>query len=318
MFSVVVPLYNKQDFVRRTIDSVLAQSLGDFEVIVVDDGSTDDSVARLEAYSDPRLRIVRQANSGEGAARNRGLHESRYEWIALLDADDYWFPDHLAALAEMIVLYPRAGLAATSYMEGEDPYAVQPQICGVEIEEIDYFRVAARQIGVVWSSAVALRRDIVRQVGDFGPWRTGADLEYWARMALKAPVIKSNRITAYYLRNEQSVMFQEQNKPIDGEPKTVFELWPSVGFLEGVRHAPEHNRRRKAIEGYQRNAAYLSMIGFLARGEIARARRIARSVPGHRIDRAAVVAVALGLPNFLLRALLAVRKRRRLGHMQPR
>ena len=93
-FSVVIPVYNRADLVGATLESVLAQTHQDWEVVVVDDGSSDNSLAVIESYRDrfgPRLKLVAQSNSGNGAARNRGIAESSGRYIALLDSDDLWF-----------------------------------------------------------------------------------------------------------------------------------------------------------------------------------------------------------------------------------
>ncbi|MBX3231500.1 MAG: glycosyltransferase family 2 protein [Labilithrix sp.] len=94
--SVVVPLYNKAPYVQRTLASIAAQTYGDYEVIVVDDGSTDGGAEIVAALEMPRVRLVVQGNEGPGAARNRGLAEARGEYIAFLDADDEWLPEFLA------------------------------------------------------------------------------------------------------------------------------------------------------------------------------------------------------------------------------
>lgn len=93
--SVIIPLFNKAPFVGRALSSVLAQSFSDFEVIVVDDGSTDSGAEIVEALAEPRVRIIRQTNAGPGAARNRGLSEAQGEFVAFLDADDEWLPEYL-------------------------------------------------------------------------------------------------------------------------------------------------------------------------------------------------------------------------------
>lgn len=115
MFSVVIPLYNKQAYIADTLRTVFAQTYADFEVVVVDDGSTDDSAATVLAHSDARLRLIRQPNAGVSAARNRGVAEARGSIIAFLDADDRWEPHHLETLADLVKLYPRCGAFATSY-----------------------------------------------------------------------------------------------------------------------------------------------------------------------------------------------------------
>ncbi len=93
-YSVVIPCYNAEPFLRETLESVLAQTLSPLEVIVVDDGSTDDSAAIAKSYGQP-IRVIRQENQGESVARNRGMDVARGDWIAFLDADDVWKPEKL-------------------------------------------------------------------------------------------------------------------------------------------------------------------------------------------------------------------------------
>ncbi len=109
LFSVIIPTYNRAQKVVRAVESVLAQSLADYDVWVIDDGSTDATAERLLPYLD-RIHYVAQANSGVAGARNRGIHESAGKFIALLDSDDWWYPQRLASLAEAIRAYPEVGL----------------------------------------------------------------------------------------------------------------------------------------------------------------------------------------------------------------
>jgi len=94
--SVVIPLYNKARWIRRALDSVAAQSFADFEVLVVDDGSTDGGARIVADYGAPRFRVIEQRNAGPGAARNRGISEAKGDLVAFLDADDEWLPNYLA------------------------------------------------------------------------------------------------------------------------------------------------------------------------------------------------------------------------------
>lgn len=115
MFSVVIPLYNKAAYIALTLHSVAVQTVADYEVIVVDDGSTDDGPQIVQSLSqaDPRIRLVRQANAGVSAARNAGIAAAVGEWIAFLDADDWWHPSYLAQQARAIHNYPEVDMVAT-------------------------------------------------------------------------------------------------------------------------------------------------------------------------------------------------------------
>lgn len=93
--SVIVPLYNKAPYIKRALDSIACQTLSDFEVIVVDDGSTDEGAEVVREYTDKRFRLISQENLGPGPARNRGIEEASAELIAFLDADDEWLPEYL-------------------------------------------------------------------------------------------------------------------------------------------------------------------------------------------------------------------------------
>jgi glycosyltransferase involved in cell wall biosynthesis len=111
MFSVVIPLYNKAHIIDRTIISVLTQTLDDFELIIVNDGSTDNSLQVIDKYlSDRRIKIVNQNNQGVSAARNRGVMEAKFEYLAFLDADDEWLPGFFAKLSEAIDMFPNIGM----------------------------------------------------------------------------------------------------------------------------------------------------------------------------------------------------------------
>jgi len=97
-FSVVIPTYNRAHSVQLTLDACWRQSDGDFEIILIDDGSVDNTAAVIADIRDPRLRYIRQQNSGPAAARNHGMREARGQFIAFLDSDDIWFPEHLASV----------------------------------------------------------------------------------------------------------------------------------------------------------------------------------------------------------------------------
>jgi len=124
--SVVIPLYNKARHIRRALSSVLAQTAPCFELVVVDDGSTDGSADVVRSISDSRLRLVVQPNGGECAARNRGIRETSGELIAFLDADDEWLPEFLSTVMRLYDQCPQAGAYATAYRCVRDAISWHP------------------------------------------------------------------------------------------------------------------------------------------------------------------------------------------------
>ena len=117
--SVIIPLYNKARYVGRALDSVFAQTYHDYEIIVIDDGSTDNGVEIVRQYGDNRLRLIRQANAGPGAARNSGIRESGAELLAFLDADDEWMPEFLQTSLAALQSNPECDLTASAYFLGK-------------------------------------------------------------------------------------------------------------------------------------------------------------------------------------------------------
>jgi len=116
--SVIIPLYDKEPYIQRALDSVAAQTFDDFELIVVDDGSTDGGAGVVEAFTDSRVRLVRQPNAGPGGARNRGIAEARGEILAFLDADDEWLPRYLEeGIAALDAAGPEVAAATCGYFE---------------------------------------------------------------------------------------------------------------------------------------------------------------------------------------------------------
>ncbi len=118
--TVIIPLYNKEQFIARAIDSVLTQKHQDFELIVVDDGSTDESAKVVRNFADPRLRLISQANQGPGAARNRGAREASSDYLAFLDADDEWMPEFLRKSLRALEQAPDCGFSMSAFFDGPE------------------------------------------------------------------------------------------------------------------------------------------------------------------------------------------------------
>jgi len=204
--SVVIPLYNKGSYIARALNSVLAQTFRDFEVIVVDDGSTDDGAAIVKGFGDPRIRLIQQENRGVSAARNRGIAAARAELVAFLDADDEWLPGHLETLLRLEVRFPEAGVYATAYLIKMKGCVVNIASFSAEIPRKpwegllpSYFKVAASGDPPISASTAAISRRILNEMGGFTieAW-WGEDTDLWGRIALKYPVAFSWDIGAIY------------------------------------------------------------------------------------------------------------------------
>ena len=171
MFSIVIPVYNAERYLRRCIESILSQSHADYEAIFVDDGSTDRSAEIIGSFGDPRIRLLRQTNRGVSAARNLAIAKSRNAVIVFLDADDEWYPNHLGTLASLIGRYEKGGIYSTGYrMEYEDGSA--PLEVFVDTGNAPYsvvrdpFRLwSVKQVNHCSNSAV--RKSVLDEVGGF-------------------------------------------------------------------------------------------------------------------------------------------------------
>jgi len=192
--SVVIPLYNKDPFIARALNSVLAQNFHDFEVIVVDDGSTDGSVAIVREFSDPRIRLIQQENGGVSAARNRGIKAARADLVAFLDADDEWLPGFLEIILHLRERFPEAGAYATAISTARDGVVKRAQYRSIPSPNwegmiADYFRTQILGDSVMSSSSIAIPRDILEEMNGFAvDAKWGEDLDLWGRIALRYPI----------------------------------------------------------------------------------------------------------------------------------
>jgi glycosyltransferase involved in cell wall biosynthesis len=191
-FSIVIPLYNKAAYIGLTLQSVLVQTYVDLEVVVVDDGSTDSGpiIVMAMATLDARIRLVRQANTGVSAARNRGIAEATGDWVAFLDADDWWHPDYLAHQARAIATFAAVDMVATQLYTVPDapgwsplPWPVLPPTPAITL--ITNLPAHWMQGIPFCTCSVAVRRSrLVEMQPCFAVGEShGEDLDLWFRLA---------------------------------------------------------------------------------------------------------------------------------------
>lgn len=233
-FSVIIPLYNKAPYIRKALESVLAQTYTDYELIIVDDGSTDGSFTIAKQFIDERLKIkgtedevkgyrlevkgkensgaetngyklspinyklIRQANSGVSAARNSGVAVSSGDYVAFLDADDWWEPTYLERMAQLINDYPDAGLYACNYVyykPGKTHVALNIPTGYINYPKAYYESNAMP----VWTGAAMIPRNVYDEMGGFPLGiKLGEDFLLWSKIALQYPVAFLNEALAWY------------------------------------------------------------------------------------------------------------------------
>lgn len=207
MISVVIPLYNKEKSIATTLESVLAQTYTDFEVIVVDDGSTDNSAnivrelvnGKWKSVND-QFRLISQPNAGVSAARNAGILAAKGEYVAFLDGDDIWDKDFLKAMTELIEEYPGKsvyGLGCEQIKRGEKPVLKESYYRGVS-------KWDNPTMAFTGSSVCVNKKDAI-EVGLFDTRMThGEDLDMWWRLMLLHGGASDKRPYAYYIQDAEN------------------------------------------------------------------------------------------------------------------
>lgn len=210
MISVVIPLYNKEQSIASTLQTVLKQTYQDFEIVIVNDGSTDHSVEEVAKVLDPRIHLIHQSNAGVSAARNRGIKEARGGYIAFLDADDEWKPDYLKTQYELTQKYPECSVFASNYEFKDTQGKVTPTIIrklsfkGVDGILSNYFEVASCSHPPLWTSAVMVKKSAIQSIGGFPIGiKSGEDLLTWARLACQFSIVFYTIPLATFIFDEQ-------------------------------------------------------------------------------------------------------------------
>lgn len=210
-FSVIIPLYNKERYILRTIQSILNQSYEAFELIVVNDGSKDKGPELVKTISDSRIRLINQPNGGESAARNKGIQNANYEYVAFLDADDEWHPDFLYQIKKAIQQFPNQNVFATNYQFNTATGIKYPtfsvNIGKGENSEIEYFEGALKD-PIITSSSVCIKTSVFKELGGFNTLqKRGPDLDMWYRIARRYPcfIFINQQLAVYHLEAEGRV-----------------------------------------------------------------------------------------------------------------
>lgn len=204
-FSVIMPLYNKAPYVKKAIDSVISQTFRDFEIVVIDDGSSDGSLSEAKAaLSETSLpyQVIHQENAGVSTARNNGVAVSEGDYLCFLDADDWWAPTFLERMDGLIHDYPGAGAYGTNYYyvkNGRQRVCVTTSETGV----VNYCKSYSERLQMpLWTGATCIHRAIYDEMGGFRPnLILGEDFDLWIKIALKHKVVFLNEPLAFYYQD---------------------------------------------------------------------------------------------------------------------
>ncbi|GAB3219724.1 glycosyltransferase family 2 protein [Algoriphagus aestuariicola] len=196
MFSIIIPLYNKSKYIKRALDSVMEQTFQNYEVIVVNDGSTDGGEKIVFEYGE-RVKLISQENRGVSEARNRGIQESRHPWIAFLDADDFWRTDYLENMQRGIEKFPTSGIFGCSYAQKMAEFGKLHPEAWFQMD--DYFKRAIINTLFFTSATVIRKSFFLHNPGFDKSLARGEDLDVWFRAVLffERPVYNFSKLVFY-------------------------------------------------------------------------------------------------------------------------
>lgn len=306
MISVVIPLFNKGPHISKALDSVLAQTVPPEEIMVIDDGSIDNGPEIVTSYKNQGVRLIRQPNQGASVARNAGIASAKYDYIAFLDADDWWFPNHLEIIKRLALTYPSAGLLSTAHVIFREGSSCRPSLVfpdDWEGEVLNFFDAYAKNLSLVNSSTACVNRSAINSVGGFPIGvRRGEDVIVWIKLALRYSMAYAETVTAVY--NQQAVNRSDTHR--DLEPPGSL-LYMAKLLRDGDLHPPLRQSVGKLFD----QISFMTAAGFLLNGDRIGARAICKLALGlNRLKAFSAISWALLLPLSVLRAARRLRHRK--------
>lgn len=298
-YSIVIPAYNAERWLSSAIDSVFAQTASDWELVVVDDGSTDSTADLVARYESDRIRLISQANKGQSAAQNRGLEESRGEFVLLLDADDRLRPYSLSHLHGVLVAHPECSLAygAGTYIREDGlPFRKDQRIRMSRKPSGDVLRAILKANFVGYVGAVLMRLESVRNAGYFRDDIVLAqDWEFWCRMATVGHFRYAGPRVVYEYRIHESSIARGTGSSVENQRAAIDAVFRNPAIRE--RFSPSTLRRLQRKRWS--DAALFSAVELIRSGRTGTAREhLARALAGDPLSlRAGLLYVAMLLPS---------------------
>lgn len=223
-FSVIIPLYNKEKSIGSTIESVLNQSYPYFELIIINDGSNDNSLQIVQSIKDSRIKIISKPNGGVSSARNLGIKLAQNPYVVFLDADDLWLNFCLEEFQKLVIAFPDVEVFCTNYnMTCKNLRGSDKQYYVNDYYYTSAYYLAKWSIPIMITGCVTIKRDFLLQIGYFNEKIThGEDVDMWERLAQDGRIAKSEKITTIYrTESENRAMMIEEKLRISINPFQV-------------------------------------------------------------------------------------------------
>jgi glycosyltransferase involved in cell wall biosynthesis len=295
MFSIVIPLYNKAPHIAEALRSVLAQSFAPAEIIVVDDGSTDGGAEIVRQFLEEKIILVRQNNAGVSAARNIGASRATSGYVAFLDADDSWGPEHLQTLQALITRFPGLGLYSTLYeihlqQRVFAPHSAYPPGFFGVVD--DFFARMATGLSLVLPSTACVARPALQDIGGFPEdMQRGEDLVAWFKLSAKFGMAHAAQVTVINNRGavNRSILLREPGPPA------------AFLFLRNLLSSGLPARQCASIKLLLRRMAFFTAAGMRETGDSVGLRAILRFAAGMKMfGLAAKIALLMAAPPAAL------------------
>lgn len=292
-FSIVIPVYNKEKFVAKTLKSVLDQTFSDFEIILINDGSTDASEARILDFNDSRIHYYSKKNEGVAIARNFGIEKATSEYICFLDADDYWYSNFLETMhwytneIEQQKVFAAAIEIETKFKCIKAHYSL---VANYDFEIVDFFQASQKEC-VLWTSSICIHKSVFEKVGTFDTnIKHGEDTELWIRIGLEFPVVFIWKILARYVYDDNSI---SRNLSYFFEPYT-FEKYA------------EKEKKNSALKRYMDLNRFSAVIKCNLNGDRETSKKIYAAIDLNNLSLKKQF--LLRLPSFALQILISFQK----------
>lgn len=216
--AVIIPIYNNSFSIASTLSSALQQSFTDFEIVIINDGSTDQSLGIIEQFKDDRISVYTQENKGVSAARNWGIEKATAPYIAFLDADDFWFPNHLEELHRLIQDFPNCGMYCNRYkIKTTEKHFQVTSFRGINAHfrgVVENYFFSSKPFRISFTSALLIPKKILIEFNGFNEnCSNGEDVELWSQIGLQFPVVISNKVTTLYTFSNPNSLSKQQIDP---------------------------------------------------------------------------------------------------------